>query len=282
MPNRPARALIGWMPEAEAILALNARRAGIPPTEEQLAKIQSARTAVAGRTEHDAQGDVVLPIPPELAPLVEALHVNPAGASLFAIGGEVHLINLDRVVAFQPLVHLDNAVERIAGAGAGDWADLAAVTLPLVSSVELPASYDEARKAWIIVSPSPNIRAGQQFSGNVQLPSGAAGIGFGFTINAGVSMLQIGLFQGRYFLRDGYHRALGLLQRGISQVPGFVTTVDQVEQLAPPGMLPQSAYLGPHPPRLADYLDETVAVEVQAPATAHMIVIQGLEFDFVS
>jgi hypothetical protein len=84
-------------------------------------------------------------------------------------------------------------------------------------------------------------------------------------------------FQGCCVLRDGYHRAFGLLSRGISRVPAFVRGFDTLEDLAPAGMLPQSAWLGQRPPLLRDYHDDRVAESVRLPAQRKMVIVQALE-----
>jgi hypothetical protein len=78
---------------------------------------------------------------------------------------------------------------------------------------------------------------------------------------------------------DGYHRAHGFLRRGINVVPALVGDVGSFEELGLPplGMLAQDAYLGDHPPLLADYLSDEVAAEVMVPTTQKTIVIAGLE-----
>lgn len=45
---------------------------------------------------------------------------------------------------------------------------------------------------------------------------------FGYVLGALPSFMQIAVIDGRCILRDGYHRAVGLLSRGISVVPAFV------------------------------------------------------------
>ena len=112
------------------------------------------------------------------------------------------------------------------------------------------------------------------------LPGGA--VGFGFVVAVLPSFLQVARYQGRYLLRDGYHRALGFLKRGITTVPAFVRDFDTFDDLGfNPGMLPQDSYLGQRPPVLVDYLDDAVSAEVMLPATQKMVVIQGLELGFV-
>jgi hypothetical protein len=45
---------------------------------------------------------------------------------------------------------------------------------------------------------------------------------FTFFVSMGASYIQVARYQGRSFLRDGYHRAVGLLRAGVSQVPAVV------------------------------------------------------------
>lgn len=77
-------------------------------------------------------------------------------------------------------------------------------------------------------------------------------------------MLSVARIQGRYFLRDGYHRAYGFLSNGIYVVPAFVREFGATEQLGiPAGMLPTGAWLGDRPPFLPDYIDDAVSAEVR-------------------
>lgn len=102
-------------------------------------------------------------------------------------------------------------------------------------------------------------------------------MGFGFKVTVMSSFLQVASFQGRYVMRDGYHRAFGLLSRGISRVPAYVRNFDTTENLAPVGMMPQATWLGDQPPLLRDYHDDQVAEPVSLPAPHRLIVISALE-----
>jgi hypothetical protein len=156
----------------------------------------------------------------------------------------------------------------------GNICSIAAVSLPVPSSGELPAQFDESKKVWLFSAPNPNLRITGHFGGQVQ----PGVFGFGFIVAISPSFLQVARFQGRLFLRDGYHRAVGFLQRGIGVVPVFTRELGGLESLnLPPGMLPQGAYFGDRPPTVPDYLDDSVSVQVQLPAFQKMLVIQGLE-----
>ena len=95
---------------------------------------------------------------------------------------------------------------------------------------------------------------------------------------AGASQVQVACVNGRYLLRDGYHRAVGLLAHGITHVPAFVRDFGRFgQEIVPQNMLEQAAYLGDQPPTLADYWDDHVAASVQLPASQKMILIQAVE-----
>jgi hypothetical protein len=95
------------------------------------------------------------------------------------------------------------------------------------------------------------------FNGPMDEVAGAPA--FGFAVAVPPSYLQVVRIDGRYVLRDGYHRAFAVLSRGISCVPAFVRAFDTVESLAPVGRLPHAAWPGERPPLLLDYHDNAVA-----------------------
>ena len=97
-------------------------------------------------------------------------------------------------------------------------------------------SFDPQRNAWSIASANPNLRVVGNFAGPlpaVNAPPGAFSLGF--FVSRLPSFMQVARFQGRYFLRDGYHRALGFLLSGINQVPAFVTDISAIELWCHPG-----------------------------------------------
>ena len=101
---------------------------------------------------------------------------------------------------------------------------------------------------------------------------------FGFIVGVSGSFMQVASFRGRLLLRDGYHRALGLISRDIFEVPVFYREFETFEDLrVPPGMLPQDAYLGDRPPLLTDYLNSAVSAITTVPAMQKVVVVQALE-----
>ncbi len=158
---------------------------------------------------------------------------------MFNEGWDVALVDLSRVCAYQPYVNSDQAIERVEGIDGSDVTALASLTLPLGAPTQLPVQFDPTRQAFTVSSPNLNLRV----LGPVP-PTMVPGGVFGFAIGASESYLQVGRYADRYFLRDGYHRAYGLLRNGISIVPAFVRTITAFEELLPDPrmMLPQDAY----------------------------------------
>jgi hypothetical protein len=272
--HRPARALIGWMVEEQAVRLLAGQRRDIPASEEMLSRVRSARKAAAARTGDADQTDVIRDVPTALEQHVGKLRESQAAKAYFDEGWRVALADLRKVCALQPSIFTDHAEERTASVDPNDLESLVAVSLPLPTQVAIPAQFDEHRQAWIISSPNPNLRIVGNWAGQVQ----GGLMGFGFAVALLQSFVQVAHVQDRYVLRDGYHRALGLLKRGVSFVPVLVRDYAQYEDLGvAPGLLPQSVYLGNRPPRLVDYFDDKVSAEVSLPAFQKMIVIHGLE-----
>lgn len=281
---RPARALLGWMSDHQAFRMLASGRDDADPSPEDRARLSVARANAAARPAGIDQAGILAPLPPELADHEAELRVS--SPTMFSEGWQLALVDLSRVCAFQPAVYTRPARERAGGTGAIDMIELARITVPVVARTPLRASFDEARNAWVIVSPNRNLRLIGRFTAPVPgSPLGGASgetPGFGFVVTVVPSYLQIAEFRGRHILRDGYHRALGLLAAGVRVVPALVCSVATIEQLAVPGSLPQDAYMGDRPPLLGDYLDDDVATDVMLPASQKMILIQGMEIDFLS
>ncbi len=273
--RRPGRALIGWMRPADAHRFLQSSMSG-PAPEPVIETAQRARQAVAARSDGIDQDQLITSAPTELADHIRALQANPVAGPMHAEGWHVELVDLTRVCAFQPVVYSDQARERVEQVDEGDLASIAAVTLPLTQGDPLPIQYDHIRQAWIIISANPNLR----IIGNVgPIPVNPGGTALGFGVVAWPSFVQVGRYRGRHYLRDGYHRAFGLLSRGITVVPAFVRDITAFEELVsdPRMMLPQDSDRGQRPPVLPDYLDDEVSAPIMAPAARKMIIIQALQ-----
>lgn len=272
--TRPARALLGWLPDQRAHQLLTAGRPDSQVSAEDAAALRAARSAVAARPPGVDQRDLLAPMPAELAEHEAALRIG--ADHLFAEGWELFMVDLSRVCALQPAVFTDHASQRTAGLTVDDLAGLAELTVPVRPLAPPQVSFGRAKNSWVMVSPSPNLHLVDQFSGPIDgAPPGTQG--FGFLVGVLPSHVQVVELENRYYLRDGYHRSLGLLSAGITTVPAFVRSISDVEEMSPTGMLSQSAFAGPRPPLLPDYLSDEVAMAVRLPASQRVVIVQGIE-----
>jgi hypothetical protein len=271
--QRPARTLIAWMRPEEAKAALAGPQAG-PEAAVQFEQIVAdARAAVAARATGIDQTGVITDAPPELADHIEQLRQNQASVAFFNEGWTVGIADLGRVCAIQPNIAIDDATQRSAGIDATDITSVAAVTLPIATPTALGAVYNQAKQAWVFSSANPNLRIVGQAQG-----AGPGAHIFGFGVNLSPSFVQVAKYRDRYLLRDGYHRAYGLLARGITSAPVFVREFERFEDMSlPAGLLPQDAYLGPRPPLLIDYLNRDVSANTSTLITQKVVIIQALE-----
>lgn len=276
--KRKARALIGWLSEQEGALWISGREMQSSPDPAHVETCRRARDSVASRKPGVDQSNLFETHPPELEAHLAALRADPESEQILATSGTPMLVDLRRVCAAQPQIHIEDALKRAASVEAADVLALAKLTLPLPSREPIPVIFDQFKNAWLLSSPDPNLRVMGHFSNSV----GPGFAGFGFAIAQMKSYMQIAGVKGRYFLRDGYYRAYGLLAAGITKVPALVKEFDSFEHVEmPQGLLPPSAYLGDRPPMLPDYLDDQVAVDTYLPVTTRMIVVQALELNSI-
>jgi len=154
-----------------------------------------------------------------------------------------------------------------------DIESIGRVTLPPVSTSKLPVQFDEVRRTFIISAANPNLKITGHFSGQAQ----PGALGFGFMVGVMPSFLQVARHHDRWVLRDGYHRAYGLLDRGITHAPAFVRDFGVGSLGVGEGLFTTDVYLGERPPMLRDFLEDDVSADVEVPAIQKMVVVHGLE-----
>jgi hypothetical protein len=264
----------GYGPSFNALLTFCSVIEFIPaekPHRQLLIATASMNSRKKSRLPNVEQPDVLTPLPEGLHGYVQAWRAaTPAAA-----GAEwrCEIVDLRQLFAAQPFVFTDHATERVDQLDLDNLEGVAAFTLPHAVPSQIAGQFDFAKQAYVFASPNPNLRILGNWSGQVQGQPV-----FGFVVGTVNSFMNVGIFKGRVFLRDGYHRAFGLLSRGINNVPVLVREYTAFEHLGfPQGMLPQDAYLGESPPRLTDYQNDEVAISVDRPATQKLLVIQGNE-----
>ena len=282
---RQARLLLGWIDDEPAAQMLNAQQIGVPLSNEQRNRLNQARASVAGRPARVEPANQIQPAPVELQGHIATLQQPGVAQAYWNEGWQVVLADLREIRAIQPHIYSDHSEERVAVIDPNDLSSVATVTLPLPTPTNLPAQFDSQRQAWMISAANLNLQITGSWGGPIQMGAQPGVVqtgpvvGFGFTVAITPSFLQVAKFRGQLILRDGYHRAYGLLRRGISIVPALYREFAPHAELGvgPMGLLSASAYLGNRPPLLTDYYDDNVSIEVTLPAPRKIIVIPGLQ-----
>jgi hypothetical protein len=148
-----------------------------------------------------------------------------------------------------------------------------------VRKTVIAPGFDATKNAWTLSSANPNLRVVGNTAGPIKDPPGL--FAMGFVVAELESFMQVALYEGRWFLRDGHHRAANLLQAGIRFAPAFTQHFERPEELVIPNGLPLGAVLGLNPPRMPDFFDDSVSSEVHLPASRKVIVVQALELSLL-
>jgi hypothetical protein len=272
-----ARILLAWVNESQARAALAGGSGAGQLTADQELRLASARAELKSRPAGVDQAELIRPLPAGMRDYVTRLQADPQAADYFADGFTPALVDLSRLCVFQPSVHLEQVAERVAAVDTADVAALAEVTLPLAAPPRVIPQFDQERLTFTTNLASQNLHIVGAFGGPAEddLPPGTVSVGFHLRVIT--SFVQVASIQGRYFLRDGYHRCLGLIQRGVRYAPALVRRDLPLAELVPPGMLEFELFMGDRPPVLPDYWDDRVSSPTPAAAPRKVIIVRASE-----
>jgi hypothetical protein len=272
---RPARALIGWLPADMAQATMAGPGSQPPYAPDIVARTARASAAVAARGPHQMQVHVISDPLPELSTYIAELQAQPFYRPFTVEGWQVKTADLTSVRAAQPVVHTDHAAERTRDARADNPASLARITLPHSRQKELVATVPTPDgRGWILTCRNPQLRIRGPNSADRD-DNGYKTQVFGIETEITNSVVQVARWRGIYVLRDGYHRAYGLLSRGITQVPVLYREFpDNQPPVVAAGLFDPTVYSSERAPLLPDYLDDQVSADIEVRRTQKTFIIQ--------
>jgi hypothetical protein len=93
------------------------------------------------------------------------------------------------------------------------------------------------------------------------------------SLYGGSPFFEVAEFRGRWFLRDGYHRAYRLLRAGVHCMPAVVIYARSIEELGAtePWFFNEEQLFSDRPPRVADFLDENMVMRYERTALRKVI-----------
>ncbi len=236
-----------------------------------------------GRSEATwADHPTVLPMPPELDPLVGRVRADPIFGKAFPLPVEFGLVELDRTVVYQELINLAQ-VERLKRqlSAAPTMAEVFRVCLPFDHPVIAPTARRHASDTFVFASLSNDLRMlesvllrPEQVTG-VQSHGPIVGI-VGVLVGYGSNYLNAISSGGRLVLHNGSHRAYALRSIGLTHVPCIIQKAGGQAELnsVAAGNLrrnPDRYLQGPRPPVLKDFFDPQLIRRLRlAPVERHV------------
>jgi hypothetical protein len=185
------------------------------------AQWSDARRRRGGPVKNAGQPDIAA-VPPELEEYANKIRALPRlQAGLDGMAVEVHMVEISRVCAYQAGVFLDRvfAAEQSA-ADPGDLLAIAEMCLPLDVALDPSTIGIEKGPPLRMVSTNANARVVLTGHGGPDPANGL--IPVAFFIGESEPCVQVVEFKGKFYLRNGYHRLVGAMRRGVTHVPALV------------------------------------------------------------
>jgi len=160
------------------------------------------------------------------------------------------VVDLRHLVAFQRRTVLDQDAPESSAPAADDWDALMDLCFGSPKPVVCEITQSEASIVFRSSNPNLHFRVTQDNSNPI-------------AIHTGRPFFDVAQYRGRWFLRDGYHRAFRCLKAGISRLPAVIVRARTLEELEAvrPWLFPQEVHFSPSPPRVVDFLDDALVIE---------------------
>jgi len=166
------------------------------------------------------------------------------------------VVDLRRLLAFQRRLSFTATLPSVIVPSRYDWDSLIAIAFASAKPVSADMVYDPLKKALTLRSTNPNLRL--RVTHDPAAP---------VALHAGSPFFEVAQYAGRWFLRDGYHRAYRLLRAGIFQFPAVIVRARTLEELGAvgPQFFPEAILLSECPPLVGDFLDHNFTIDYECP-----------------
>ena len=211
----------------------------------------------------------VEPMPAAAATHVQALKASPLFALNYGATVDIQMIELGNVLACQYWVdtHVSGGVHGAGMQATPSLDELLNTALPL--SIIPPVN--------LMTMSTPNGMVAYSMNNTLRVE----GPGFDqttgrvtFAIGLGPNLLLIREHAGRYVLMNGYHRAWLLRSKKVTMVPAVIAHVADPKDLdLGPGFVSASVLMGPRPPTVDDFFNNSVSMDVDVRATLKAVKI---------
>jgi hypothetical protein len=220
-------------------------------------KIERARREVMGRGSFVPNNPISRDVPIALRELLDQqAHRTDLHIEMKGIDWTAGMVDLRQLLAFQRRLIFDDHFLHAEVPGSEDWQGL--VALSFGPAVPITYSHLVSNESELLLqSENPNLQIRPSIEGN-RVP---------FQLHGGSPFFEVAEFKGRWFLRDGYHRAYRLLCAGITHCPAVIVRARTHTELGlvQPWFFSDETLFDSHPPRVIDFLDDKFTIEYNRP-----------------
>ena len=179
------------------------------------------------------------------------------------------VIDLRRLLAFQRRLVFSSGAKVLVTPERHDWPQLISMAIGSQRSTEHVVIHDlseDDRLEIRLHSSNPDLRL--QFH-----PKTSPGEFLPLSLYGGSPFFEVAEFRGRWFLRDGYHRAYHLLQAGVDRVPAVVIYARSIEEVGAtaPWFFNEEQLFSDRPPQVTDFLDDNLILRYERTALRKVI-----------
>lgn len=283
--HQAGRALTAWLSNDEAVIRLLGRPS--QPSDdltEVNQRLADRRDALASLSAFVPRNPIV--VAADRSALDAAAAHPKLQATFGAADWRLEIIDLTAVQSMQQMIKTDGLEVRVAPV-VEDETHLLELCLPVNQPPEqLTVFIDGDQRGFTVSSLNPNLRiaGGQVFQTEVASADGGPTIpiqAIAILVALNASYVQVAHYAGRYFLRDGYHRAAGLIRAGITKIPCVYLEIGgNFEQVIPgtPGLFNYETCFAERPPLVVDFWDPTLSDSITQPEVRKVVRVTGEEF----
>lgn len=272
----PGRVLWAFLPEAETTNFLRAQC--VLGTQSELTlKNAHAAARLHANTVGAPVAVTSMPIEPAHAAHLVAVQQHPHFQE--AVNGAPWTFQWVRardLIAMQKFVDLDRGQGVVQAIKAGDVAGILETCLPAKHYPHPVAVIQNQDLSWTAMARGYDFRLIGTFQ---QHDPVTKRINIGYSLGFGAPFVHVVQFEGRHYLKNGYHRAHELLVRGVEFIPAIVQDARNWDDVGHrSGFFPAELIRGPNPPRVGHLLDDklTLAVEFKPVAKLARIKVEEL------
>ena len=227
------------------------------PADAHPASLQRAQTNIAQRTCFE-QPDILataetVRLRAMFAPVAERFDLL---AEMAGLSWSLGVVDLRSLVAFQRRLAFTQSITQPSMPAVDDWPALFALCFGSPKPIEYTAFLDRSTETVVLQSNNPNL--------HIRVTKDLA---YPLCVHGGGPLFEVARFHGRWFLRDGYHRAYALLAANVFHVPAVIVEANSLEELGAnqAWFFPEEVLFSVAPPLVADFLNEDLVIEYERP-----------------